>query len=324
MLKKSQLKDGFSQLGRIVKSAPDGMKVYHLVNGEIRASSNSMMGGAPIDFEGEFCVASEPFEKAINALGAETTVEMGKRTLQFISGKSRLALPRLEVDTARPKPEAAGVILELDRGFNELAKSCTSVINEARVLDWQSTLIVSKGYMIGMDKGQLMVCARYEPFAEVEQALIPLDLVDTILNKRVPVREVAISDNSVLVEFQDDSWVHGQMVVGTVPVKVFELLSKAEECEFEITSEQREAISQAASLDATTLLIEPERMTAETANGELVIEVGTPGITGKTRWAVKQLHRAAQMATHWDLRGYPQRGMLSSAKLRMLIAAQMV
>jgi hypothetical protein len=225
MLKKAALKDAFSQLGRIMRSASDGMKLYQITDGEMRAASSSMMGGVPLDYDGSFCVGGESFEKVVNAMSGDLNVEVGNRTLQIISGKSRLALPKLESDMLRGKPHMTGVIVELDRDFNELAKACTSVINEARVLDWQSTLVLAKGHMIGMDKGQLLVCAKYEPLNEVENALLPLDVVDIVIGKKTPIRELVFSGDAVMVDFQDDSWVQSQLVTGSVPTKLFELMT---------------------------------------------------------------------------------------------------
>lgn len=324
MLKQSDLKNAFSQLGRVMRNAPDGAKLYRLKDGELSAASSGMIGGIPIDTELEFCVQGEAFEKAVGALSGDIKVEVGNRTLQLIAGKTRLALPRQDADLLRERPSMdGGVATEPDGHFKDLAKQLTGLVHEARNPDWQSSMMISRGHMIAMNKGMLMACAKYDIFDGVKEALLPIDLVDIILAKKAPMREMVFGDGSVKIDFQDDAWLHGQMISGSIPDKLFDLMSKLTECEVAITKEERDAVAQVLSLDAATVMIEPKRMTADTANGEIVIDVDTH-VSRKTCWNAKVLKEAMDLATHWNLGDYPKPGFLSSPKLRLMIASQHV
>jgi len=324
MLKKGEIREAIAQLGRIVKGAPLETRAYAVEDGEIRAASTTMMGGVPLDYDGQFAVGSDGFERAVNALSGDIEVETGMRTLQLISGKTRVSLPKFDADLVRKRQRVEGVTVDLDPEFARLARDVSSVVSEQRVLDWQSSLIVRGGDIVGMDKGNLLVAAHYEPFKDVEHALLPLDLVDMVTMRKTPPREVVINPNQVSVEFQDDAWVVGQLIAGNVPHKVFDLLGSSAPHEMqEITDAQRSALDQIEKLGADTVEIEAGRMTAQHEHGDIVIEVDSP--VGKpTRWGVKHLARAVRLATHWSLDEYPLRGRLRSERLRILCAAKAV
>jgi hypothetical protein len=322
VFKKAELREAIGQLGKVVRGAQLEMKAYAFGDGEIRASSASMIGGVPLEYDGEFAVNSDAFDKAVAALNGDITVEAGMRTLQLIAGKTRVSLPKLDPEMVRKRRNIEGVTVDVDDDFAGIAKLLTSVVSEQRVLDWQSSLIVKGKDLVAMDRGNLMVAATYEPFAHVEHALIPLDIVDIITSKRTPPREVVISPQNIMVDFRDDSWVIGQMITGSVPNKVFDLLNQPAPGEMsEITAEQRAAIQQIDKIGATTIDIEPKRMIATHEHGEMTIEVDSP-VTKTTRWGVSHISRAVALATQWHLDAYPVRAWMASDKLRILVAAQ--
>ena len=317
-LLKAELRDAFTALSKIASRAPEGQQLYTIRDKFISAANMTMMAAAPLTTDSDLTLTlpAVEFEKLVSAFPGDIDLEVGKRTVQLKSGKARASLARFDDELVRPKPTITdAVVVSPGLDFVPRLKLLSAIIEDAKEQNWEHTVMLSKGRMVAMYKRKLMLCALDDNIAEVDSALLPLDLVNLITARKIPPTEIEISDRAIMVTFGDETWVHSTLVQGQAPEKLFEILGTLSDAEYAITGDLKAGFAQATALGAKDIEITQQGMIAKTDAHEIAVDMELP-VTGRSMWDAAAFKKMLDVATHIDFEADKTRANFSAEGVR--------
>jgi hypothetical protein len=317
-----EMNDALDSVKQVITKTDALWQIYHFKDGELKVQSRNMKAGIPVMFDGEMIVPMADYDKIMKTLRVDPEVIIGPKQVVFKSGKTRATLSQIPVAEVFKVDELEGIEIDLDEKFMENLKILYPLIESADNPDFKNSVICINGKMIATHKGQIIIITEHEIFDDEDvKCLLPADLIRFLINKKVPPEEMILNKNAVQFKWPDDSWIISSLVAGSVPKKMFSLISSIEDCEWEMTDEHSQAIHDVIAMGASRITFDESGAWAEIDQGKFNTGIMFPlNETKKSVWDTRHLKIALNIADKFDFTQHPKPGTFSGEGVRGLIA----
>lgn len=302
----------FQKVKKIVSSiSANDLNRVLVQEGRIYATDDRMVISTTFDTDLEFFVDAATFGSALVGRNVQITMEDG-----MVVVKSEKDTNRVATIEARPLPRPEGDWIEVPPKLLHAFETLTPFQAEDRTREWACAITVRDGLMFATNNCILGV---WEDGGSDINASFPSWLVEYVLSLDAEPTGLIVEEDWVAFKFDDGTEVRALRLAREMIDQAVEMGKAIERNGAELPEGWSAAIQYVADLPGCeTVVIEPHRVYAETADGSRERAIDSP-TTKESLWDPDWIVRVARAATNLDLDAWPNPATWYGPNVRGLI-----
>lgn len=284
------------------------MTHYLIKGGMIHASDGRMVAAHPFDFDEDFLVPGEKFEKVLLAMPVDTPELVLKEGVLHVShGRFKSRISTIAPDLWPMGLEFEGDFTPLAPGLLEAVARVRPFVSENATQQWATGVGLVPGFVYATNN---VVIARAEVPDFDGNVLVPGWAADFILARREGITGYAVTSNSIVFQWEGGGWMKSVIINGTFPDKAGGMIDTAKPAKTAITPEWRATFNRLAALVDEDELHLGQTLMHGSSGDELQAEdeASTPTPKGEEAsiWNPKFLQPVIDASTHWNPAAWPE------------------
>jgi hypothetical protein len=288
------MQDTFAKVKSAIDLSNEKYSIVTVKDGMMYGTNGHMMAAVPTDLP-DFNVSAFALDKFLS-VSPTPTVKITDKSLVLTQGKSKSRLPLLEksIEGVPPEPTTSVVV---DEQFKNVLRTLQPFAGLSHIYLWQCGVSFGGGKSRATN-GSIVAEYDYDLGGEF---LLNFRAVDYVLKRKERVTKIDVTDNALVLRFEDGSWLQIQRIAKENLENIPKIMANMyRPPQTEITAELRQAFAQAFLSKAEVIELSRDGVKAEVSGGDVNVE-GETLLETESVWTAKAINMVFENATHLDI-----------------------